>query len=103
MKNILDKIYPSGALKTIEKRLLEIDEEREIREHNFHENFSGSSDDEIEFDEIKHLNTEQSQLELKRRFILDRREGWRQRIVWNLLVPITVAIIAAYFTVVFTR
>jgi hypothetical protein len=103
MKNILDKAHPLGELETIEKRLLEIDGEREAREHNLHENFSGSVDDEMEAYDIKHLDIEKSQLELRRQFILDKREGWKQRVVWDLLVPIVVAIIAAYLTVILTR
>ncbi|MEK7077883.1 MAG: hypothetical protein AAB928_02200 [Patescibacteria group bacterium] len=41
-----------------------------------------------------------SALESERNFIVDRRNdrrnGWKQRLIWNVCVPIIVAIITAY-------
>lgn len=38
------------------------------------------------------------ELELRRKFILDRRESWLPKTTWNLLVPIVVSIIVTIFT-----
>lgn len=84
------------SLEAIEKRLLEIEEEKPRRIHNLSEDFSNSEEDYIEGLEIGWLDNEKALLQLKRQFILDRREGWKARIVWNILVPIVVAVITAY-------
>lgn len=83
-------------METIEKRLLEIEEEKPRRIHNLSEDFSNSEDDYIEGLEIGWLDNEKALLQLKRQFILDRREGWKSRVIWNILVPIVVAVITAY-------
>jgi len=90
-------LFSSGdTLETIEKRLLEIEEEKPRRIHNLSENFSNSDDDYVEGLEIGWLDNEKALLQLKRQFILDRREGWKSRVIWNILVPIVVAVITAY-------
>ncbi len=35
-------------------------------------------------------------LELKRTHLLDRRQGWKQRIFWDILIPIIVTIITTF-------
>lgn len=89
-------VSSEDSLEAIEKRLLEIEEEKPRRIHNLSEDFSNSEDDYIEGLEIGWLDNEKAVLQLKRQFILDRREGWKSRVVWNVLVPIVVAVITAY-------
>lgn len=86
----------ADSLEAIEKRLLEIEEEKPRRIHNLSENFSNSEDDYIEGLEIGWLDDEKALLQLKRQFILDRREGWKSRILWNVVVPVVVAIITTH-------
>lgn len=45
-----------------------------------------------EFIEIEKHN---KVLELKRKFILDKRNGWKQRIIFSLIVPAIVSIVVA--------
>lgn len=91
------------SLQEIEKRLLKIEEEKPIRIYNYYENYTESIDDEIEKSEIEWLDVEKTQLQLKRQFILDEREGWRARVFWNIVVPIIVATITAYLVSVFIK
>lgn len=42
-----------------------------------------------------------SALNLKRQFILDKRNGWKPKILWDVLVPITVALITSYIVAKF--
>ncbi len=35
-------------------------------------------------------------LELQRKFVLERRHGWKQRIFWDIAAPIIITIITAY-------
>jgi hypothetical protein len=83
------------SLAAIEKRLLEIEEEKPRRIHNLSESYSNSNEDIIEGMDIQWLDTEKAILQLKRRFILDRRESWKSKAVWNVFVPILVATITA--------
>jgi len=50
---------------------------------------------------IEPLQKEKEKLNVQRRFILDRRESWLPKIIWNILVPILVATITAYLVSVF--
>lgn len=87
------------TLAQIEERLLVIEYEKPRRIHNAQENPSGDEWDQImEADEIAHLDVEKAQLQLKRQFIIDRRESWLPKTIWNLIVPIIAAIITAYIT-----
>ncbi len=45
---------------------------------------------------IEHLDSQISTLETKRNFILDRREGWLPKTIWNILVSIVVTVITVY-------
>lgn len=85
-------------LKNIEKRLLEIDEEKSRRTHNLKENYSNSIDDEIEFQEIKYLDVEKEKLQMMRQFILDKRENWKFKIIWDICAPIIVSLFVWYLT-----
>ena len=89
------------SLRDIEKRLLEIEEEKPRRIHNAKEDYSGSWGDIMEADEIAYLDVEKVILQMKRQFILDEREGWKARATWSIIVPIVVAIITAYLVSVF--
>ena len=101
-ENIFKYTGPS-SLKDIEERLLEIDAEKSARIHNAKENPSYDIDAIIEADDIEYLDVEKTQLQLKRQFILDKRESWLPKTIWNLIVPIIVAIITAYITTILVR
>ncbi|OHA44245.1 MAG: hypothetical protein A3G04_01770 [Candidatus Taylorbacteria bacterium RIFCSPLOWO2_12_FULL_44_9] len=94
-ENVFKYSGPS-SLKDIEARLLELDAEKSARIHNAKEDYSGSIDDEIEADDIAYLDIEKTQLQLKRQFILDERNSWKAKSVWNVVIPIAVSIITAY-------
>jgi len=94
-ENVLKYDGPT-SLKKIEERLLEIEHEKPMRIHNARENYSGSIKDEIEADDIAYLNVEKTQLQLKRQFILDERNSWKAKSIWNVVVPIVVSVITAY-------
>lgn len=81
------------SLKKIENRLLEIEHEKPMCIHDSEENYSGSIEDEIEAENIKYLDIEKAQLQLKRQFILDKRNNWMTKSIWNIVVPIAVSII----------
>jgi len=84
------------SLDEIEARLLEIEEEKPRRIHNGSENYTASWEDELEALEIAHLDVEKAVLQMRRQFILDNREGWKSKAIWNILVPIIVAILTTY-------
>lgn len=85
-----------NKLKKIEKRLLEIEEEKQRRLYNLKEDYSGSYNDDIEAEDIKYLDIEKGQLQLERQFILDSRNGWKSRMFWNVAVPVLVTITTLY-------
>lgn len=89
------------SFQEIEKRLLEIEEEKPRRIHNAKENYSGSWDDELEALDIAYLDVEKATLQMKRQFILDRRNGWLAKMLWSIIVPIIAAIITAYIVSIF--
>ena len=101
-ENVLKYAGPT-SLKKIEERLLEIEHEKPMRIHNAKENYSGGIDDEIEADDIEYLDVEKTQLQLKRQFILDERNGWKAKSIWNVIVPIIVSIITAYVVFVLVK
>lgn len=86
-----------SSLREIENRLLEIDAEKSARTHNLYENYSLSDEDDIEVENIAFLEIEKSRLKLKRQFILDARSSWKAKGLWNVLVPIIISIVTAYF------
>ena len=47
------------------------------------------------------LQDELKKLEIKRQFILDRRNSWVAKSVWNVVVPIVISVITAYLVSVF--
>ena len=94
-ENVLKYDGPT-SLKKIEARLLEIEHEKPMRIHNAKENYSGGIEDEIEADDIEYLDVEKTRLQLKRQFILDERNSWKAKSVWNVIVPIIVSIITAF-------
>lgn len=91
------------SLREIEARLLEIDAEKSARIHNARENPSFDLEAIMEADEIKYLDVEKRQLHLKRQFILDNRNNWRTKTVWNIAVPIVISIITAYIISLLAR
>lgn len=91
-----DEKFSKESLKEIEKRLLEIEEEKPRRIHNARDNNPGGIEDEIEALDIQFLDIEKSQLQLKRQFILDRRDSWKYRVIWNIIAPVVVALVTAY-------
>ncbi|GEM_PF-4832964 len=84
-----------SSLKDIEERLLEIDAEKSGRIHNAKENPSDDIYAFIEADDIDYLDVEKTQLQLKRQFILDERNDWKAKSIWNVIVPIFVSVITA--------
>jgi hypothetical protein len=68
----------STSLKNIEDRLLEIEHEKE----------AGVI--------INKLTVEKEQLRLQRQFILDRRNSWKAKSVWNIIVPIVVSVMTTH-------
>lgn len=97
-ENIFKYTGPS-YLRKVEDRLLEIEHEKEARLYNLREDSSGSIEDEIERSDISYLDVEKKQLQLKRQFILDERNGWKAKSIWNIIVPISVSIIVSVITV----
>ena len=99
-ENLLKYKGPT-SLKGVEERLLEIEYEKPMRIHNIEENFPRGNDIgyEIEIDSIAYLETEKSQLQLKRQFILDGRDSWKAKSVWNVIVPIIVSIVTTYIMI----
>jgi len=97
---LIKQIEPR-SLQEIEKRLLEIEEEKPRRIHNASENYSGSWEDELEAIDIAYLDVEKAILQMKRQFILDKRSSWKVRVFWNIVVPIIVATITAYLVSIF--
>ncbi len=83
------------SLKDIERRLLEIEEEKPRRIHNASENYSAIFEDELEALEIAGLDVEKSVLQNKRQFILDKRNNWKARAFWSVVVPVIVSLITA--------
>ena len=81
------------ALKEIEERLLEIDAEKSARSYGAAKNIIQAIKD---GDDIKYLDVEKTRLQLKRQFILDRRNSWKAKSIWDVVVPIIVSIITAY-------
>lgn len=91
------------SLQEIEKRLLEIEEEKPRRIHNASENYSESWEYEIEALDIAYLDVEKDILQMRRQFILDRRNAWKARIFWSIIVPIIVATVTAYLISIFIK
>lgn len=49
----------------------------------------------------KSLKEELEGLEIQRQFILDRRNGWKPKVIWDMLVPIIVAVVTSYIVAAF--
>ena len=81
---------------------MEIEHEKPMRIHDAKENYSGSIDDEIEADDIKYLDVEKTQLQLKRQFILDQRHSWKVEAL-RYVATIVVSVITAYLVSVSVR
>ncbi len=84
----------------IEKRLLEIDEEKARRIFNMEDDPGSFQDIEgiEEIETIKSLDREKGRLISQRQFILDERNsGWKSKIIWSIFVPIMISIITNYF------
>ncbi|MDO8451836.1 MAG: hypothetical protein Q7S76_03120 [bacterium] len=89
------------SLKKIEERLLEIELEKPCRIYDLHEQYHGSDEDILEEGRISELDIEKTRLQLYRQFILDGRNGWKTKSLWDVAIPITVAVITAYLVSVF--
>ena len=42
------------------------------------------------------LQIEKAQLEKELQFILDERNSWKSKIIWNIIVPVIVSVVTAY-------
>lgn len=100
-KTELERTEPNNLVE-IEKRLLEIEEEKPRRIHNAQENYSEDLEAIIEEDDIAYLDVEKAILQAKRQFILDRRNSWKARLFWDVIVSIVVATITAYIVSIAT-
>ena len=98
IKNQENPLKYSGptSLKKIETRLLEIEHEKPMRIYNLEQENTGSDEDMEEAENIDYLDVEKNKLQLKRQFILGRRDNWKAKSLWNVIVPIIVSIITAY-------
>lgn len=50
----------------------------------------------IDNGQIKQIENRNEELDLERQHILDRRNSWKPKIFWDVLVPIIVTIITTY-------
>ncbi len=89
------------SLKKIEERLLEIELEKPCRIYDLHEQYHGSDEDALEEERIAELDIEKTRLQLKRQFMLDGRNNWKAKSLWDIAVPIVVAVITAYLVSIF--
>lgn len=86
----------SAKLADVEKRLLEIDAEKNRRIHNLQENYSASVEDYVEELDINYLDIEREQLLLRRRFLLDKRNNWKTKLFFIIITTIISPVITAY-------
>ncbi len=91
---------------SIEKRIIELKQEiakkpKELRKRLEDVGVSQSQLDGLVENENEPLQDELKKLEIKRQFILDRRNSWVAKSVWNVVVPIVISVITAYLVSVF--
>lgn len=85
----------------IEKRILEINSEIACKPEELVKRYAdvGVTQPQLErlvAKEAKPLNDELTQLEIERRFILDRRNNLFWRVAWSVVVPVGVSVISTY-------
>ena len=82
----------------IEKRILEINEilADKNRERKMASGIAMPVFEKILANANRPLLEEKTQLETKRQFLLDKRDGLLWRVVWNIIVPILVSISTVY-------
>lgn len=88
-------------LRNIEKRISEIQKQIGQTYETAYKQFAvkNHADMAAEGGKTKLLRNELEELETKRKFIVDRRESWLPKTIWNLLVPIVVSILASVITI----
>lgn len=90
-----------SELKKIEKEILRLSMEISGKEKELSHRLSyygvtqGQLDRLVKADN-KPLESKFERLEIKRRFILDRRESFIPKTMWNIVVPIVLSVVTAY-------
>lgn len=85
-----------GKLKKIEKQIIEIKEQINFNKNNdVSRQYGGEKSTLVEL-ENEQLLDELDKLETQRNFLLDRRESWIPKTIWNVIVPIVVTVITLY-------
>ncbi|MDP2704118.1 MAG: hypothetical protein Q8P01_02755 [bacterium] len=87
------------TLEHIEERLIIIEEEKV--EHAPHPYSLQTLADK---NKIINLEKERAKLQLKRQFILDKRNNWKAKLLWSFIIPVVVSMIVSIITpLVFNR
>lgn len=85
-----------GKLKKIEEQIIEIKGQINLNKNNdVSLQCGGGKSPYVEL-ENERLSDELDKLETQRNFLLDRRESWMPKTIWNVIVPIVVTIITLY-------
>lgn len=58
--------------------------------------YASNKDPAILGHEYEQIVDQNKVLELKRKYLLDRWHGWKQRIFWDIAAPVIITIITAY-------
>jgi hypothetical protein len=92
-------------LKNIEKRIVEIQKQISQTYETAYKRFpvKDHADMAAEGGKTKLLRNELEELETKRRFLLDRRESWLPKTIWNVVIPIAISIIVTILTLYITN
>ena len=88
------------TLTKIEKKLVKNQENLNEIDYNMRENYSEPEAEHWEFEanEIEKIN---KVLEIKRRHVLDRRNSWRAKIIWSVLIPIILSLLISILSIYF--
>ena len=92
-------------LKSIESRIIEIQKQISQIYMTAYKKYpvKDHADMAAEGGETKLLRNELETLETRRKFLLDRRESWLPKSIWNVVIPIVVSIIASITTLYITK
>lgn len=85
-----------GKLKKIEEQIIEV--KRQInfnRNNDISRQYGGGQSPHVK-SENEQLSGELGKFETQRNFLLDRRESWMPKTIWNVILPIIVTIITLY-------
>lgn len=87
-------------LRSIENRIAEIQKQISQTYETAYKKYSvkDHADMAAEGGKTKLLRNELDELEIKRKFLLDRRESWLPKTLWNVVVPILSSIVTSIVT-----